>query len=314
MKYGDRQTRQSSYYLASLVLACAAWFIALVPQALLTSSVGHEAVGVLWFATIIQFFVTVGVARTFYTGGMCPHRHQIAIFASIAVVFGVIGVDRTVYSNDQRQRAMAAGWIILSIIDILWVLHFSRDTGTSGDLSRALPEAEPLSMRPSSSSSQQYTTSNQSNPPGDAMVGKHTNPLSPLPTEEHQTSSRTPDAASNVNNSAGNSRDPSDVATPFQPTRPHAPTNASDLTSLLTVTESFTSGTTTSPSIVPEYSVRAQALWTYQASPADAEELSFTANEILYVSRTPKGKWWEARKMDGSRGIVPSNYLHLLPS
>ncbi|PBK69871.1 hypothetical protein ARMSODRAFT_1018611 [Armillaria solidipes] len=327
MKCGERQSRRSGYFLASLVLATAAWIVVLVAQALLTSSVGHDAVGVLWFATIVQFFVNVGVTRrVFCTGGTCPHQQQIANFTSMTVVLGVIGVDRTVYSNDQRQQATAAGWIILSVINILWVLHFSKDTGAFTDKSRGFPEEEPLSAGSRSSLSQRHTAStfNQSDPPSDTMVEKHTNILPPLPStststdnskgnpreESVLTPSHTPNATPSVDRKSVSDVNRSSRASSYL-MRPYSPTTASDLNhppSLSTVSESLQSGTTTAP----EYSRRAQANWTYQA--AEAEELSFTADEILYVTMAPQEKWWEARKMDGSKGMVPSNFLRLLPS
>ncbi|KAK0499825.1 hypothetical protein EDD18DRAFT_1350016 [Armillaria luteobubalina] len=296
----------------------------LVAQALLTSSVGHDAVGVLWFATVVQFFVNVGVTRrVFYTGGTCPHQHQIANFASMAVVLGVIGVDRTVYSNDQRRQVTAAGWIILSVIDILWVLHFSKDTGASLDKPQGIPEEEPLSAGSRSSLSQLHTavsTFNQSTP-SDTMIERHVNPRPSLPSTSTSTDSskrklrvltpsHTPGATPSVDRKSVSEARHSSRASSYL-MRPSSPTTASDLnhpSSLITVSESLRSGTTTAP----EYSRRAQAKWTYQAT--DPEELSFTANEFLDVTTAPQEKWWEARKMDGSKGIVPSNFLQLLPS
>ncbi|CAG8848638.1 9622_t:CDS:1, partial [Racocetra persica] len=44
-----------------------------------------------------------------------------------------------------------------------------------------------------------------------------------------------------------------------------------------------------------------------QASPEDQTELSFTKGEILDIVDN-KGKWWQAKKADGTIGIAPSNY------
>jgi len=63
------------------------------------------------------------------------------------------------------------------------------------------------------------------------------------------------------------------------------------------------------PDVVYEY--KAQALYTYTASVDDPNELSFAKGELMEIVDN-QGKWWQARKADGSIGIVPSNYMKLL--
>lgn len=45
-----------------------------------------------------------------------------------------------------------------------------------------------------------------------------------------------------------------------------------------------------------EYSLRARALYAYNASPDDPNEISFTKGEMLDIVDN-SGKWWQARKV-----------------
>ncbi|KAI8095141.1 hypothetical protein BDF21DRAFT_405275 [Thamnidium elegans] len=54
--------------------------------------------------------------------------------------------------------------------------------------------------------------------------------------------------------------------------------------------------------------IMATALHPYQANPDDPNELSFVKEEVLEILNK-SGNWWQAKKLDGTIGIVPSNYF-----
>ena len=55
---------------------------------------------------------------------------QIAVLSALACVFAVIGVDRTIYSPISSEQATGAGWLLVAITDLLWILYFTSPHGS----------------------------------------------------------------------------------------------------------------------------------------------------------------------------------------
>jgi SHO1 osmosensor len=89
--------------------------------------VGHGAVGTLWFAIWLQLFLILGVIYTLASDSLAMYRLQIIAFGSISIVFAVIGVNENIFTHSAPLDAIAAGWLILAIVDILWVLYFTSE-------------------------------------------------------------------------------------------------------------------------------------------------------------------------------------------
>lgn len=89
--------------------------------------VGHSAVGSLWFAIFLELFLILGVVHTLASDAIAMHRFQIAIFGAVAIVFSVEGVNTGIFQSQSAEDAMGAGWLILSIVNILWVLYFTSE-------------------------------------------------------------------------------------------------------------------------------------------------------------------------------------------
>ena len=93
----------------------------------MNSSDGHTVVGSLWFAIFLQLFLILGVVHTLATDSIAMHRFQISVFGAIAIVFAVEGINSSIYSTLSSVDAIAAGWFITAVVDILWTLYFTSE-------------------------------------------------------------------------------------------------------------------------------------------------------------------------------------------
>jgi SHO1 osmosensor len=105
-------------YSSLLFYACSYYFIPLVHE---------QSVGVGWFGIFLQLFLTLGVLHTLASDSIAMHRFQISVFGAIAIVMAVITVSNSIFTGRAALDAMAAGWLIIAIVDILWVIYFTSE-------------------------------------------------------------------------------------------------------------------------------------------------------------------------------------------
>lgn len=313
--------------LITLGLAGIGWIVAFIGQIVAEADYGHQ--GVVWFSIFLQLFLIVGVAATIATDSVALARLQLSTFLAVALVFSVIGIDKGIYAHDGGLNAMAAGYFILTIVNIVWLLFFTseEDSAIYGLL----------------------TTFGNGQLGGPGGRGARSGPITRV----------------NNNNGSGGyggsySGGMQNVGNGYQPTYGNAP-SAADITqagigmpksqTALNGAGSIRSGTGAggvtmgshagpksdishggdgaigavgspgsklngSDSIpggepMPGYGYRARALYAYTANADDPTEISFSKGEILDIVDN-SGKWWQARKSNGETGIVPSNYMQVL--
>ncbi|BGP54500.1 hypothetical protein JCM8202_001580 [Rhodotorula sphaerocarpa] len=292
-------------FLVTQIAATAGFWTAFIGQIILESKFqssggSGSAVGVPWFGIFLQAALNVGVLVTLATDSVGANRFQLSVFLAVSLVIATVGVNLGIFQTASYSLAVGAGWIILAIVDILWMLYFTSsddawftalfDIGSSVHFSSrtssggaGFPGSTSASRRAGSASGHGAATTMGMTGAGGAGVSY----------------------ASYHNLGGGPSKGPGSAASHHL--GGPATISVQDLhegTSAIGQSDAVSSVGTASVSL------KARALYSYSASPDDPNEVSFTKGEILDIVDN-SGKWWQARKADGSRGIVPSNYLTL---
>jgi len=321
-------------FLLTSILAIVAWFIAFIAQAVATARFGDSAVGELWFAIFLQAALIFGVLYTLATDSIAMHRFQISTFGAIAIVFAVLGVQRGIFSGIGSLDAMAAGWLILAMVDILWVLYFTSEEdslmfhifnllGTGGltPPSRRRRTRGPSSMNDMSGNG--YTTNYASG----GGIGSHDMTYDTKMGSGIGMGSQGGNTGIRSQNSFGGGGGGSEGGMGTRSLGTGAAGSTSNLpqggpgsiggndngpSSPLMAGVGAAGGASGGTDAPPEnYLYKAKALYAYTASAEDPNEISFSKGEILDIV-DKQGKWWQAKKSDGAVGIAPSNYLQII--
>jgi SHO1 osmosensor len=314
-------------FLFTSILAALAWIIAFIGQIISTAQFGNGHVGVLWFAIFLQLALILGVLYTLASDSIAMHRFQISVFGAVAIVFAVNGVQAGIFTGDGALDAMSVGWLVLSMVDIIWVLYFtSEEDSLALHIFNSLGTGgltPPSRRRRTRAASMHNANNGYGNYASGGAIGSHDMPYngkmtsggslpSPVgmgnaavrsqnsfgPSNDAATRSLGGGSATNVPSGGGGGG--SNHGAENSPNSPlmagvgaGAPPEATD---------------NGNPEI---FTYKAKALYAYTQSPDDPNEISFTKGELLDIMDN-NGKWWQARKADGTTGIAPSNYLQII--
>jgi len=301
---------------ASIGIAFVATLVAFIGQAIVEadavsiSNRDGSAVGVLWFSIFLEWFLIAAVIYTIASGLLGIHRFQLGIWSAIALVFSVMGTNAGIYgglsaAKEGASKAVGAGYLLLCFVNIFWIFYFTCDEstglfhtinsfsngpslmqrsrsgrGTPGQLRRS-SSAQGINGGPISHTDHYGGVGSGNNM---VQTGSFNNKMDRASHGSlHSTTSLGGVGQQNMSNTSIRHQQEPLMANLGSP-------NANGAGQAVVA--------------------RARALYAYQASADDPNEISFAKGEILEVL-DQSGKWWQSRKQDGSVGIVPSNYLKL---
>ncbi|KAK8132133.1 SHO1 osmosensor [Apiospora kogelbergensis] len=237
-----------------------------------------------WWAIVYSLFVVVGVFFVIAADSVQNYHVATVGYLGAGLVLTSSSVNALVYSASGARQAAAAGFILLSMVQIVWIFYFgSAPSATprayldSFALTKESTMHRQTMMNPGYGQRPETSVSHQPQMYTSAQLNGFENP-SPVPGLSQQ-----------------GARNSGPIAGPSSPmNKPQAPQqNEAEIAQ------------------PTEYPYRAKAIYSYEANPEDQNEISFSKHEILEVSDV-SGRWWQARKENGDTGIAPSNYLILL--
>ncbi|KAA8567636.1 hypothetical protein MFRU_010g02330 [Monilinia fructicola] len=285
------------FALATISIAMLAWLIAFIGSILATAShpPNDGFPNYSWFTIAYMLCCILGIFVVIASNTTQTYHVAIVGFLATGLVLTSSSVNSLIYSSNGAKEATAAGHILLSMVNIVWIFYFGS---TPSAVPRAYLDSFALHKDHRTSSGRGMSTaygngygsgrpdtSISSNVPPQmytsAQLGgfETSSPLAGFPggaVGAERSSSQPRFGASNLGPNGGIGSEPTPEV--VQPT---------------------------------EYPYRAKAIYSYDANPDDANEISFAKHEILEVSDV-SGRWWQAKKENGDTGIAPSNYLILL--
>ncbi|KAG9237935.1 high osmolarity signaling protein sho1 [Amylocarpus encephaloides] len=286
------------FALATVSIAMLAWFIAFVGSVIATAEHLDPAFpNYSWFAIAYMLCAIIGVFVVIASDTTQTYHVAIVGYLACGLVLTSSSVNSTIYSSNGAKEATAAGHILLSMVNIVWIFYFGS---TPSAVPRAYLDSFALHKDHRASSGGRGMTNGYAGGRPVTSVSSNVPPQMYTSAQLGGFETSSP-VAGFPGGQVGAERNSS------QP-RFGGPPPASNLGTNGPMSSEPTAGEVVAPT---EYPYRAKAIYSYEANPEDANEISFSKHEVLEVSDV-SGRWWQAKKETGETGIAPSNYLILL--
>jgi len=293
------------FALATISIAVLAWLIAFVGSAIATGEkLDPPFPNYSWFGIAYMLCVIIGIFVVVASDTTQTYHVAIVGFLACGLVLTSSSVNSLIYSSNGAKEATAAGHILLSMVNIVWIFYFGS---TPSAVPRAYLDSFALHKDHRTSSGGRGMSTNYGHGRPDTSVSSNVPPQMYTSAQLGGFETSSP-VAGFAGGAAGAERNSS------QPRFGNGNGNGAAVapTSNLGTSGPISSEPTAGEVVAPtEYPYRAKAIYSYEANPDDANEISFSKHEILEVSDV-SGRWWQAKKENGDTGIAPSNYLILL--
>lgn len=276
--------------LATLGIGISGWLIAFVSS--IIADVQGDYPNYSWWTLAFMLMCIVAVFVTVATDSVHTYHVALVGLLSAGLVFTTSSVNSLIYYSDAAKEAAAAGFILLSMVSIVWIFYYGSQPTASH---RRTLDSFALHKEGAPSRSSRYMTQHSHRPDTIRSSSHQPQMYNANQLAGFETSSPVTGFAGGA---VGQQQRASASAFPQPASTPGVSAPGTGVAESHQQTEF-------------DYPYRAKAIYSYEANPEDSNEVSFSKHEILEVSDV-SGRWWQAKKENGDKGIIPSNYVVLI--
>ncbi|KAL6449495.1 SHO1 High osmolarity signaling protein SHO1 [Candida maltosa Xu316] len=326
------------FAISTISFGVMSWVVALAGAA---SSKQDKFPHFTWWGVAYQIVIILIIFVLYANNNIELYKFTLVGLVSIAFIYTTNSTNNLIYnSNSSGNLCCAAGCILLSILNLIWILYFGghpesptnqfidsfsiknhghehlgntnpvhkNEISPYDDMANNNQDyrryVSPVNIPPNNQDSMRLSNSGQQGTPNQSNL---INPS--VAGSAHNTPQGA--ASNNNNNNYMASSHLTGLENFSSQDVPGSGATGRDLTNNSNSQKRNTIYTDSETGTGITFRYKAKALYSYDANPDDINEISFVKDEILEVDDID-GKWWQARRANGQVGICPSNYVKLL--
>lgn len=316
------------FAVGTLCFASISWIVAFIGCITVATDSSSSFPRFSWWGIVYELIFILVLVLLYCYDLIDYYKVFLAAGGGVAFLYTSNSTNNLVYIDGSNAGASSAGFILLSMVNLIWIVYFGGDNASpinrwidsfslrgirpsTLEASIALIRSQRMNMTP------QYPYEYQKDLHSESMQGEDIDEN--IHGHELQSTNYVSSTALNgfENTERNSSKLHLDLAKPNTGTL-----NTQATGTYLTNTTNGNTETTMGDTLglysdigeeLNSFPYTAEALYTYDADATDAYEISFQQGEVLRVGDI-EGRWWKAKKSTGETGIIPSNYVKLLDS
>lgn len=280
------------FAISTVFFGVISWIVAIAGAAASKSSTFPRFT---WWGLVYEIIVVLAVFLLYLNNNIELYKFTLVGLVSIAFLYTTNSTTNLIYnSSSPGNLCCAAGCILLSILNILWIVYFGGHPESPTNVF-----IDSFSMRNNTFTQTQLNSQELKQDDHEFAVPRST--------------SHGFQATDSRHSQLTNNRSGYMSLSQLNGMENFSNTNVRDLTNNGAGVTHYNNASEGNQFTVPlaTFRYKAKALYSYEANPEDINEISFVKDEILEVDDID-GKWWQARRANGQTGICPSNYVKLL--